>query len=335
MAGDVDYLLRVAVGSMAEYDDFYRRLIGQVPLKNVTSRFAMERVKSTTAYPLPIARLTASVRTRKGPPGGARGPSRPLQPRETSAVSKAYCALPALLPAVALARVGVDRRQCSASAGGAALARAGGIADVRRPAAGLRTRCWRAALLAAPPPQAASETRPAARSAVVRIFMHDFPWFSNHGRHEKDQKRPPCCNAGSAGGATLHGCASGDSRAEATKRSSSSRGAIAGQISPLRPLGEPALPGERVGDDQVEMVARGPPGQGGEDRPIVGDQGRRIAGAARHQPPLDPRGWSPGRRCRAPRARRSRGHSRNSSPGSPPAPRAAAPAHGHGRRRDR
>jgi Lrp/AsnC family transcriptional regulator, cysteine-sensing transcriptional activator len=52
MAGDVDYLLRVAVGSMAEYDDFYRRLIAGVPLKNVTSRFAMERVKSTTAYPL-------------------------------------------------------------------------------------------------------------------------------------------------------------------------------------------------------------------------------------------------------------------------------------------
>jgi Lrp/AsnC family transcriptional regulator len=53
MAGDVDYLLRVVVGSMAEYDDFYRRLIAQVPLKNVTSRFAMEQVKSTTAFPLP------------------------------------------------------------------------------------------------------------------------------------------------------------------------------------------------------------------------------------------------------------------------------------------
>ena len=56
MAGDVDYLLRVAVGSMADYDDFYRRLIREVPLKNVTSRFAMERVKATTAYPLPAAR---------------------------------------------------------------------------------------------------------------------------------------------------------------------------------------------------------------------------------------------------------------------------------------
>jgi len=53
MAGDVDYLLRVAVGDMAQFDDFYRRLIALVPLKNVTSRFAMESVKSTTAYPLP------------------------------------------------------------------------------------------------------------------------------------------------------------------------------------------------------------------------------------------------------------------------------------------
>ena len=55
MAGDVDYLLRIAVSDMAAYDAFYRQLIEQVPLKNVTSRFAMERVKSTTAYPLPLA----------------------------------------------------------------------------------------------------------------------------------------------------------------------------------------------------------------------------------------------------------------------------------------
>ena len=55
MAGDVDYLIRVAVGSMAEYDSFYKQLIAGVPLKNVTSRFAMEQVKSTTAYPLPRA----------------------------------------------------------------------------------------------------------------------------------------------------------------------------------------------------------------------------------------------------------------------------------------
>jgi len=52
MAGDVDYLLRIAVTSMADYDRFYRQLIASVPLKNVTSRFAMERVKFTTAYPV-------------------------------------------------------------------------------------------------------------------------------------------------------------------------------------------------------------------------------------------------------------------------------------------
>jgi Lrp/AsnC family transcriptional regulator len=55
MAGDVDYLLRLAVANMAAYDDFYRRLIALVPMKNVTSRFAMERVKYTTAYPLDAA----------------------------------------------------------------------------------------------------------------------------------------------------------------------------------------------------------------------------------------------------------------------------------------
>jgi Lrp/AsnC family transcriptional regulator len=53
MAGDVDYLLRAAIGSMAEYDALYRRLIAAAPVKNVTSHFAIERVKSSTAYPLP------------------------------------------------------------------------------------------------------------------------------------------------------------------------------------------------------------------------------------------------------------------------------------------
>ena len=52
MAGDVDYMLRVAVADMTEYDRFYKRLIALAPMKNVTSRFAMERLKHTTAYPL-------------------------------------------------------------------------------------------------------------------------------------------------------------------------------------------------------------------------------------------------------------------------------------------
>jgi Lrp/AsnC family transcriptional regulator len=56
MAGDVDYMLRVVVPDIAGYDTFYKKLIATVPLKNVTSRFAMERIKSTTALPIGEAR---------------------------------------------------------------------------------------------------------------------------------------------------------------------------------------------------------------------------------------------------------------------------------------
>ena len=52
MAGDIDYMLRVAVPNMQAYDAFYKRLIDTMPLKNVTSRFAMEKIKSTTVLPL-------------------------------------------------------------------------------------------------------------------------------------------------------------------------------------------------------------------------------------------------------------------------------------------
>jgi len=54
MAGEVDYMLRVVVSGMPAYDAFYKRLIAAVRLKNVTSHFAMERVKATTALPIPI-----------------------------------------------------------------------------------------------------------------------------------------------------------------------------------------------------------------------------------------------------------------------------------------
>ncbi len=52
MAGEVDYMMRVVVADMATYDTFYKRLTTAIPLKTVTSRFAMEAVKSTTAYPI-------------------------------------------------------------------------------------------------------------------------------------------------------------------------------------------------------------------------------------------------------------------------------------------
>lgn len=52
MSGDVDYMMRVVVPGIDAYDEFYRQLIKKVPLKNVTSRFAMEKIKATTALPL-------------------------------------------------------------------------------------------------------------------------------------------------------------------------------------------------------------------------------------------------------------------------------------------
>ncbi len=45
MSGDVDYLLHVIVPDIAAYDAFYKKLIGAVNLRNVSSRFAMERMK--------------------------------------------------------------------------------------------------------------------------------------------------------------------------------------------------------------------------------------------------------------------------------------------------
>jgi len=52
VAGDVDYFLRVVVPDAAAFDAFYMRLIETMPLKKVTSRFALENIKSETAFPI-------------------------------------------------------------------------------------------------------------------------------------------------------------------------------------------------------------------------------------------------------------------------------------------
>jgi len=52
MSGDTDYLLKVVVRDIAAYDRFYKRLIAVVPLGDVSSSFAMEQIKSTTALPI-------------------------------------------------------------------------------------------------------------------------------------------------------------------------------------------------------------------------------------------------------------------------------------------
>ena len=52
MSGDVDYLLRVVVPDIAGYDAVYKKLIRSAELFDVSSSFAMEQLKYTTALPL-------------------------------------------------------------------------------------------------------------------------------------------------------------------------------------------------------------------------------------------------------------------------------------------
>jgi Lrp/AsnC family transcriptional regulator len=52
MAGDVDYLLKIQVGSVKEYDRVYRALISRIDLADVSATFAMECIKNTTELPL-------------------------------------------------------------------------------------------------------------------------------------------------------------------------------------------------------------------------------------------------------------------------------------------
>ena len=52
MSGEVDYLLRVVVPDIAAYDAFYKKLIARIALSDVSSSFAMEQIKYTTALPL-------------------------------------------------------------------------------------------------------------------------------------------------------------------------------------------------------------------------------------------------------------------------------------------
>jgi Lrp/AsnC family transcriptional regulator len=55
MSGDVDYLLRVVVPDISAYDSVYKRLTRGTDLADVSSSFAMEEIKFTTALPLDYA----------------------------------------------------------------------------------------------------------------------------------------------------------------------------------------------------------------------------------------------------------------------------------------
>ena len=52
MSGDIDYVLRLRVASVKDYDRFYQRLIAKVPIADISASFVMEDIKDTTALPI-------------------------------------------------------------------------------------------------------------------------------------------------------------------------------------------------------------------------------------------------------------------------------------------
>jgi Lrp/AsnC family transcriptional regulator len=53
MAGEYDYMMKVQVEDMKRFDHFYKKLVNSVKgISNVTSTFAMESLKYTTALPI-------------------------------------------------------------------------------------------------------------------------------------------------------------------------------------------------------------------------------------------------------------------------------------------
>ena len=56
MSGEVDYMLKIVVPDIAAYDEVYKRLIAKIDLSDVSSSFAMEQIKYSTALPLEYSR---------------------------------------------------------------------------------------------------------------------------------------------------------------------------------------------------------------------------------------------------------------------------------------
>ena len=57
MSGQVDYMLRVVVPDIEAYDAFYKKLIAKIDIADVSSSFAMEQIKDTTALPLQFVQV--------------------------------------------------------------------------------------------------------------------------------------------------------------------------------------------------------------------------------------------------------------------------------------
>ncbi len=51
-SGDIDYIVRVRISDMADYDRIYQTLIRKVSLSDVSATFVMEDIKETFAVPV-------------------------------------------------------------------------------------------------------------------------------------------------------------------------------------------------------------------------------------------------------------------------------------------
>ena len=64
MSGHIDYLLKVVVPDIEAYDAFYKRLVSRVDIMDVSSAFAMERIKDSTALPLGYMQIEPPAKRR-------------------------------------------------------------------------------------------------------------------------------------------------------------------------------------------------------------------------------------------------------------------------------
>ena len=52
MAGDIDYMLRVQLPNVQDYDIFYQQLISKISLSDISASFVMDTLKETTELPI-------------------------------------------------------------------------------------------------------------------------------------------------------------------------------------------------------------------------------------------------------------------------------------------
>ncbi|MNJ52521.1 leucine-responsive transcriptional regulator [compost metagenome] len=52
IAGEIDYLLKLKLRDISDYDDVYKKLISKVDIAQITASFSMEEIIYTTSIPL-------------------------------------------------------------------------------------------------------------------------------------------------------------------------------------------------------------------------------------------------------------------------------------------